>query len=111
MLGATIEFGLNDFLLLPASFALLIFALAVDRSPLSRLLACKPLLWLGEISYSLYMVHYFVKDWLKFAGADQPSPALFSLYLTLVMAAGLAVHLLIEKPGRQFFRAAALRKV
>jgi peptidoglycan/LPS O-acetylase OafA/YrhL len=108
---ATIGFALPDFILLPGACALVITALASERSPLGGWLARKPLLWLGEISYALYMTHYFVKDWIKFAGLALPGPAIFLLYLSLVLLAGLAVYYGIEKPGRQYFRSIALKNV
>lgn len=57
--------------LLPS--ALLIFALVIaPASNLNRALSSKPLIWLGKISYSLYMSHAFVL-WT----AKQVSRALF----------------------------------
>ncbi len=108
--AATAFFALPDFLLLPAAFSLVIFSLAGDSSAVCRLLASRPLLWLGEISYSLYMAHYLVRDWVKFAGGDRPGPAMFLLYLMLALLAGFVLHGLIEKPGRLLFRTLALRK-
>jgi peptidoglycan/LPS O-acetylase OafA/YrhL len=106
---ATIGFALPDFILLPGACALVIYALASERSPFGGWLARKPLLWLGEISYALYMTHFFVKDWIKFAGLALPGPAIFLVYLLFVLLAGLAVYYAIEKPGRQYFRSIALR--
>jgi peptidoglycan/LPS O-acetylase OafA/YrhL len=96
--------GLADFLLLPTAFAALIFALADHGAPFGRLIACRPLVWLGEISYSLYMIHYFVKDWLKFIGGDRAGLLSFMVYLLATLVAALALHRLVERPGRRFFR-------
>src|SRR5881409_1188686 len=38
--------------------ALLVFAAATARGPLEKVLASGPVVWVGEISYSIYMVHF-----------------------------------------------------
>ncbi len=112
LVAVTALCALSDFMLVPAAFALLILSLTSGRSVVSRLLSLRPLLWLGEISYSLYMAHYFIKDWVKFANADGAIPpvTLFFLFMTTALFAGWAVYICIEKPGRRVFRAHALRK-
>jgi len=107
----TIGLDLPDFLFIPAAFALLLFSLTTNEAPLSKLLSIGPLQWLGEISYSLYMIHFLIKDWVKFAsGSYAPTPALFALYIALALAAAFAVHILIEKPGMQLFKSRSLKK-
>src|SRR5947209_1862227 len=51
--------GLQDFVLV-ALLALTIFGTALSRGHVTRILGSRPLVWLGEISYSLYMVHFSV---------------------------------------------------
>jgi peptidoglycan/LPS O-acetylase OafA/YrhL len=41
---------------LPA-FALLVWVGALGRGPLSRVLTCSPLVYLGELSYGIYIFH------------------------------------------------------
>jgi len=43
--------------LAPAVFSLVILVFAGERGPTSRLLASTPFVWLGILSYSLYMIH------------------------------------------------------
>jgi peptidoglycan/LPS O-acetylase OafA/YrhL len=107
---ATALFGLPDFLFLPAAFCLVVLSLAGESSVVCRLLSSGPLLFLGEISYSLYMVHYFVRDWVKFAAGDNPGALTFLFYVVLAIAAGFVLNGLVEKPGRSLFRSLALRK-
>lgn len=113
LIATTIGFSLPDYLLLPASFTLLILCLTSDRSLLCKALSWKPLLALGEISYSLYMVHYFVKDWVKFATPEhaETSLTIFFLYLALALSAATLLYFAVEKPGRQLFRSMKLKKV
>lgn len=42
----------------PLFFGALVFIFAFESGPLSRLLKVRPLTWLGEVSYSVYLVHY-----------------------------------------------------
>ncbi len=48
--------GLQDFALV-ALLALTIFGMALFRGHVKRILESRSLVWLGEISYSIYMVH------------------------------------------------------
>lgn len=41
-------------------FAIMVFA--VERGALSRLLSLAPFLWVGALSYTVYMVHNFVQQ-------------------------------------------------
>jgi peptidoglycan/LPS O-acetylase OafA/YrhL len=109
---ASTVLALPDFYFVPAAFALLVFALTDQEAYLSRVLSWRPLAWLGRISYPVYMVHYYIKDWLKFSGIDDALRPIevFTLYVALVLAGGVLVHICIEKPGQQIFRAFALRK-
>jgi peptidoglycan/LPS O-acetylase OafA/YrhL len=66
--------------------------------------------WLGEISYSTYLVHFFLKDVVKFAiGRALPGPVLLPVYALLVLAASVLLHRLIEEPGRLLGRRLANR--
>jgi peptidoglycan/LPS O-acetylase OafA/YrhL len=47
-------------MLCPALFALTVFVFAAERGPISVLLLTKPLMFLGLLSYSIYMVHEFM---------------------------------------------------
>jgi peptidoglycan/LPS O-acetylase OafA/YrhL len=47
-------------MLCPALLALTVFVFAAERGPISALLLTKPLMFLGLLSYSIYMVHEFM---------------------------------------------------
>ena len=61
---------------------------SLDGSGLRRLLSARPLVWVGLLSYSLYLWHYFVHQ-LVTDGV-----------MALALSVGLAVasHLLVERP-------------
>ena len=107
-------------ILAPLVFAGVVVVFAFEAGAASRLLACRPLLWLGTVSYSVYMVHYFVAGRMahavavaqaagvplhRFLGVDKWAGDLALLvYLAVVFAlAGLAYRW-IEAPSRAWFR-------
>lgn len=106
-LTAVVIIGLvDDFVVLPLAFAAFIFALSIQSSLLSRVFSSKPLYCLGMISYSTYMIHYFVKDWVKFllVTSEKPSPTAFLIYILLVVGASIGLYYAIEVPGRDLIR-------
>jgi peptidoglycan/LPS O-acetylase OafA/YrhL len=107
-----VSFYVADFVVMPAAFALLIIGLAVERSPLAPLFEARLLVYLGTISYSTYLVHYFILDWVKFTlvVANQSNHLAAAVYLAAVLAASAALYHFVELPGRRVIRGAtALR--
>lgn len=89
--------------------ATLIVLLALDRSPVSALLDAKPLLYLGEISYSLYMVHgvgfllYFAAldaGWLHRSATALQAFGHAAVLLAFAVAGGAMSYTLVETPAR-----------
>jgi len=86
-------------------FAVLIFVMALEQGWISRLLALPLLVVLGEISYSVYLLHavllsYYLSHPLVFA----PLPdrvAYFAFWLVILVAA-YVVWSLVELPSRRF---------
>jgi peptidoglycan/LPS O-acetylase OafA/YrhL len=93
----------------PASalaWSALIFGLSTKNGILSRILSNKIIYRLGEYSYSTYLVHYFVRDWVKFILLrDEPAavPALI-IYLLATAILSFILYRLVEVPGRRFVR-------
>jgi peptidoglycan/LPS O-acetylase OafA/YrhL len=59
LLCGTLHFAAPDFSIVPL-FALLLSTAVANKGRLGPLLNSVPLLWLGNISYSLYLIHWFV---------------------------------------------------
>lgn len=122
-------------LLAPLLFAVSVIIFAAEAGLLSRLLHLRPLVLLGTISYSLYMVHMLVISWwlelfrsavFKIGGkplfdsiVDFSITYVFlrgknytglALMLLLVMTVSTITYLLIEKPGRQWSRRCAYKE-
>jgi peptidoglycan/LPS O-acetylase OafA/YrhL len=91
---------------------LLIYSLTDRAGLLSRLLSVRVLEAVGLASYATYMVHFFVRDWIKFLferdGIPPVAPA--CLYIAVVAGASALLYNYVEKPGRRWFRALALRE-
>jgi peptidoglycan/LPS O-acetylase OafA/YrhL len=86
-------------------YASLVFFLALEKGWLYKLLSKPLFVWLGEISYSVYLVHWlwikvFVR--LNFVQMHLPRMANFSLYLFLVLSSAALLYSLVEKPARAF---------
>ncbi len=85
-------------------FAVIVFCLARYAMPLSRFLSLRPLLLLGEASYSFYLMHAF---FLLSMSADGGRVILLHnlLIFVLIASAALGACTYIETPARRFLRA------
>jgi peptidoglycan/LPS O-acetylase OafA/YrhL len=89
-----------------------VFLLSRARGLLSRVLGGPALVYGGEVSYALYMVHAIVLpvafSLLPFPGPSTPLAlrcGYFVLLLALVAAATAATHHWVEKPARTWMLA------
>lgn len=108
----TLKFRIPDFILIPSAFLLLILALATPGGLLARLVASTWIETMGTVSYSTYLVHYFVKDWVKFIvvhhGTHSSLPIL--VYLLLTAGCSFLLYRCVEVPGRRLVRRAFSRR-
>ncbi len=106
--------GASDFLVI-LLFPLLILAAVANEGRAAALLNITPLVWLGEISYSLYLCHGLVQfvttQLLAAAGHDSrddlspaTSLAIMSLMLLASFLCASYTHHGVEKAGRQRLR-------
>jgi peptidoglycan/LPS O-acetylase OafA/YrhL len=84
--------------------ALVVAVFARGGGHLSRLLAARPLVFLGEASYSLYMVHCIVMAHLFHRRADLGLDGWHLAAVGIAAAVGVAVacYLLVEDPARRW---------
>lgn len=95
------------FLLLPAVFG------PQDRGFVRRLLACRPLAFLGTISYGIYLWHTAAIDLVLERGGWQmfrvPYPPFLAIVLGLTITVATITHYLVEKPCIRISRGWARR--
>jgi peptidoglycan/LPS O-acetylase OafA/YrhL len=96
-----------DYALIPITFALLIAYLSVTTSWITAALSTPVLVYLGEISYSTYMVHYLVYDLLKAAfisNTQQINQVYLWLSFVVVFILSVALHHVVDMPSQKYFR-------
>lgn len=98
-------FALPETAFVPALFLALLLALALGRGALVSLLGGRVLTWLGEVSYSTYLAHFFLFILWKIAFVDaslQLGWAGLAGYLGLVLAASAGLYYGLEKPAQRW---------
>jgi peptidoglycan/LPS O-acetylase OafA/YrhL len=88
---------------------LLIYVFAHQRGVLSHGLGQRWLVFLGEMSFALYLVHQIVLRFFQ-QHAWRDDLVGFVEYLTCAFLAAAALHVLLEKPARAWLGARAQRK-
>lgn len=77
----------GGFTILAASTALLLINLvASEAGVLKSFLELRPLVWVGKISYGVYLWHYPVFKWLKYMNASWPLKLALALLATFAVA-------------------------
>lgn len=84
------------------TMCLAIFCFAYSGGVISRVLSLKPFIFLGDISFALYMVHQLVLvTWLYRGWAPHEwDPAALSLIWAQIMAVSALSFLVVEKPAK-----------
>lgn len=99
-------------LLVPV-MALLILAAAEARGSFHRVFSWGPLVYLGEVSYAIYMIHALVERVWQFMYRKWFGPEFFTfetglIGLTLLVGAcvvgGMVLYHVVERPARQYLR-------
>ena len=94
-------------------FALVATVVVVDAayvgSPVSTLLAVRPLRWIGAISYGIYLWHWPIHLWVNPQRFDLPFVVIVLLRAALTIAiAWLSFHL-VERPVRRWLESSRSR--
>ena len=88
---------------LSPAFAAIIFGVA-QQPRWTRFLGLKPLVLLGQASYSLYLLHSFVIEHAFDATSHLPHGVRVTICVVAAIGASLLSYLLIEEPARRFLR-------
>lgn len=99
--------NLPDYLVAPAAFMLLIAALLHNKGIGAQFLNRTPLVWLGEISFSTYLIHFLIRDWVKFTllRPGVSTSLAFGAYVSATLVVSPVLYYAVERPGRRFLRA------
>lgn len=95
--------GIPNYWYAPAAFAALIYLLVKGDVVFSRFLSSSVVHYLGVISYSTYLVHYFVKDWVKFL-SDSIGMFQLAVYVIVCGAASVVLYRWVEVPSRGYLK-------
>lgn len=92
-----LTFGLYTVLALCVALAILAVLMAPEGR-LARCLSWGPVAWLGTISYSLYLWHYWIFMVAARRGSDWPVGLRWVSGMTLAIGVAWASHRLVERP-------------
>ncbi len=99
-------------LLLPACFAVLILTLSFDRGMVSVVLSSPPSLFLGRISFPLYLCHLLPLLWLMTVLSRAPATSSWQAgaalcgLITLSILLSMLLHVSVERPAQRWGRGA-----
>ena len=89
----------GGFLLVAASAGAIIAAVvSVPRGPLARLLTWAPLVWIGTLSYGIYLWHFPVAVYLDAGRTGLHGAALLAVRTLVTVAVATASFYLVERP-------------
>lgn len=95
--------GMRETLVLPIAFSALVLVVAASSALPRNPLSSRAAVFLGEISYSTYLVHFLLWTLFKLVlvrdAADVPL-ALGALFLLATFIASVALHRYVEVPAR-----------
>lgn len=101
-------------LVVPLLLAGLLLALALTADRPGNPLAAWPIVYLGEISYSTYLVHFLLYILFKILFVAEPAnvaPPLIGLFLLLTLAASVALYHGVERPAQRWLNRAFDRRL
>jgi peptidoglycan/LPS O-acetylase OafA/YrhL len=92
-------------ILMPLAFASLIIALSFERGIVNAILTTPPAMFLGRISYSLYLVHYTPLVFLEWLFVSNQLPYSMrnvaiglTVYVIIVLVLTIGLHYGVERP-------------
>lgn len=96
--------GLENYWVIPTMFALALLGVLGFDSVFHRVLNMRPLVYLGDISYSVYLTHAFVADIMYkvlIRNGEQPSLYFLCGYLIVVILFSAISYHWVEVPARK----------
>ncbi|WP_102145807.1 acyltransferase family protein [Mycobacterium hubeiense] len=101
--GSTQEFRHGLLIIVAVGAVLVVAPVALSqRGPVARVLAWRPLVWLGAISYGVYLWHWPIFLVLNGERTGWSGMSLFAVRCAATVAAATASWWLVEKPVRRW---------
>lgn len=97
----------SSWMLLPVLGAAVVLAYGESDPVAARLLSLRPMVVIGLISYSAYLIHQPVFVFIRLASLSEPSPWLFGVLIPLVLGLAWLSWRFIEEPFRDRRRTSA----
>lgn len=85
-------------------FALFIFIIALQRGFISHLLKSNPMILLGEISFSLYLVHTILLQFYNYHNFKLPKPYGYLIFWIVALGVSYVLYIGVEKPCRRWIK-------
>ena len=86
--------------LVPVLGTALVIGFSSNGDPVGRVLGSKPFVWIGLISYSMYLWHYPIFAFSRI-GWGEPGNLDKAVWILLTISLSVASYLLVEKPFRR----------
>jgi peptidoglycan/LPS O-acetylase OafA/YrhL len=105
LLFAAIYLGIRDYFIIPAASFLFIYGSLFSYRALIYIFSNRFVIYIGEISYSTYLIHYLIKEWFKMlflTSSEQGSLLWICGYLIAVLVASIVLYKIIECPSRNW---------
>ncbi|UPQ74907.1 acyltransferase family protein [Chryseobacterium nepalense] len=100
--------------LMAVFFVPVIYLISCNNGIITKVFALKPLEFLGEISYAIYIIHipvlYIVRSVLWDYFQISENNTLFWIYMPVLMVVSAGFYQFIEKPMRDYLRKASFLK-
>lgn len=101
--GVPDEYRMGLFTVTAAAAVLVVTTVVLDqRGPVARLLACRPLVWLGAISYGVYLWHWPIFLFLNGERTGWTGWPLLAARCAATLAVAVLSYWLLERPIRQW---------
>lgn len=104
--------GLPNYFFVPVLFGMILLFLVSCKTVFHEWLECRPLLFLGEISYSIYLIHIFVREVFAmfFLGNSLDASWIWVVsYIASVIILSIFTYRFIEMPARKAINAFFLK--
>ncbi|KUI39328.1 hypothetical protein AU194_18240 [Mycobacterium sp. GA-2829] len=101
--GAPAEYRMGLFTAAAAAAVLVVATVALDQGgPIARMLACPPLVWLGAVSYGVYLWHWPIFQFLNGERTGWTGWPLFAARCAATLSVAVLSYWLIERPVRHW---------